>query len=123
VNTLRDMDLITLVQAILAGNVSAVHQWIIAAERIHLDWPSLQRPQGLDECSEVVTAAIVELLAARVGARPPPWTALVGGLPEPFLIEASIAKLPRELAWAMTHTPEPLRKRNIVASPDFLRLF
>jgi hypothetical protein len=116
------VDLLILVQAVLSGDLLSARQWVSDAERVHLEWPSVVQPLGLDEKAMALAAALVELLASRVGALPPAWAQDVGGLPEPFLVEPGISNFPRTLAWAMTHAPEPLRKRNLYASPDFLRV-
>jgi hypothetical protein len=67
-----------------------------------------------------VAAGLAELLAQRAGAQPPSWTVFVGAHREPLLLDPGIERMPRTLARAMSHGPESLRKRNLVALPEFL---
>jgi hypothetical protein len=74
----------------------------------------------MDQRELVVAAGLAELLAQRAGAQPPPWTVLVGTYRVPLLLDPGLETMPRTLARAKTHGPESLRKRNLVAPPDFL---
>jgi hypothetical protein len=67
-----------------------------------------------------VAAAILELLSARSGAEPPPWTATIGASHEPVILDPGLENMPRSFARAKSDGPEPLRKRNLLALPDFL---
>ncbi|MEZ4327220.1 MAG: hypothetical protein R3B40_18520 [Polyangiales bacterium] len=65
-------------------------------------------------------ASLTELLAAHLGQTPPRWTAGVAPLDQPLLLvtartEERRARLARE-------TPEPLRKRGLVAPAGFLTM-
>jgi len=68
----------------------------------------------------IVAAAIVELFADRAGAKPPAWTSAVGAEDEPVVLDPGLEQMPRSLAQAKAFGPELLRKRNLVALPDFL---
>jgi hypothetical protein len=81
---------------------------------------ALPRPATDDPRLLVIAAAILELLASRVGQRAPAWTAEIGSLPEPlFLLEAA-QRMPRLRELCEKESPEPLRKRHLYAPPDFL---
>jgi hypothetical protein len=114
------MELPDLVRAILSGDLLAARQWVADAHRTRVQWERFERPSGLDDREMTVAAGIAELLAARAGAPPPPWTISVGGQQEPLFLDPGLEKLPRTLARTKSDAPEPLRKRNLFASPDFL---
>lgn len=107
-----------LVKALLRGDLLAARQWVADARTVQ--WESVQRPNAATQRELVIAAAMVELLAARAGAEPPAWTDAVGALPEPLVLDPGLEALPRSFAEAQSHGPEPLRKRNLVAPPDFL---
>lgn len=114
------MELPDLVRAVLAGDLIAARQWVADADRLGLEWERLSPPHGLSEREMVVAAGIAELLAQRRGATPPPWTLTVGSSAEPVILDPGLEKMPRSFAHAKREGPEPLRKRNLVALPDFL---
>jgi hypothetical protein len=114
------MDVRELVRSILDGDLLTAREWVSEARRSRLPWMELQEPSGLSEQEMSVAAAVVELLSARSGAEPPPWTANVGAVRNPFVLDPGLEKMPRSFAHAKSDGPEPLRKRNLVALPDFL---
>lgn len=114
------MDLAELVHALLAGDLLAARQWVADARQRQLDWQQLQRPGDLDDRGMVIAAALAEMLAARSGAQPPAWTAAIGGFREPFVLDPGLEEMPRSYARAKSSGPEPLRRRNLIALPDFL---
>lgn len=114
------MALSDLVRALLAGDLLASRQWVADARRARVSWPEWPKPEGLDERELIVAAAVVELLAARDGAAPPAWTASVAGTREPLFLDPGLESMPRTLARVRAEAPEPLRKRNVFASADFL---
>jgi hypothetical protein len=67
-------------------------------------------------------AAIVELLALRASQAAPPWTVKYNGLAEPFFVmrRAERPGFTRDLC--LNESPEPLRRRNIFAPPNFLEM-
>jgi hypothetical protein len=67
-----------------------------------------------------VAAGLAELLARRAGEDPPPWTQTVGAEREPVVLDPGLEQMHRSLILARTSGPEPLRKRNLLALPDFL---
>ena len=65
-------------------------------------------------------AALLELLAQRMGQTAPLWTREIGAVPEPlFLVEAA-SRMRHLRALCEAESPEPLRKRGLYAPPDFL---
>jgi len=67
-----------------------------------------------------VAAGIVELLASRDGHTSPPWTKTIGAVEGALILDPGLDRMPRSFAHAKTAGPEPLRRRNLIALPDFL---
>lgn len=116
------MDLRDLVEAIMTRDMLGARQWVADAYRSDVDWRALEVPDGLNAQALVVAAAVAELLADRAGTSPPIWTATVGGSREPFVLDPGLETMPRSFAFAQTNGPLPLRRRNLIALPDFLRV-
>ena len=114
------MDIRDLVKAIVAGDLMAARQWVSDAKREQLKWRAVPCPAELPEPEMTVAAGVVELLASRAGQIPPPWTAGVGAAGEPVLLDPGLEEMPRSFARAKALGPEPLRRRNLLALPDFL---
>ncbi len=114
------MELRDLVDAVLAGDLLTARQWVADARREALDFESLPHPREFGERQLTVAAALVELLAFRLGRKPPQWTRSVGAEQEPLVLDPGLEDMPRSFARAKAFGPEPLRKRNLVALPDFL---
>jgi len=114
------MDVRELVRSILDGDLLAAREWVSEAHRSRLAWADVDQPQGLSEREMSVAAAILELLSERSGAEPPPWTATVGAMYEPVILDPGLENMPRSFERAKSYGPDPLRKRNLVALPDFL---
>jgi len=82
-----------------------------------LPCPATRDPRVL-----TAAAALAELLALQLAQTPPVWTKSVGGLSQPFFV-MSLGEKPgftRELCLA--EAPEPFRRRNIFAPPNFLTI-
>jgi hypothetical protein len=109
-----------LVEAILSGDLLAARQWVADALRANVVWSDLERPSGLSERELVVAGGMVELLATRGGALPPRWTGDIGAEDQPLVLDPGLERMPRSFERARTAGPEPLRKRNLIALPDFL---
>ena len=78
------------------------------------------QPDGIDERHLVVAAALLELLALRTGQQAPNWTATVGSLREPFFLVAEAESMKNTRIMCEQESPEPLRKRKLLAPPQFL---
>lgn len=114
------MELPDLVRAVLTGNLIAARQWVADAYREGLTWEHLEQPHGLSQREMSVAAGITELLASRRNAAPPSWTTGVGSSPQQVILDPGLEHMPRSFAHAKSEGPEPLRKRNLIALPDFL---
>jgi hypothetical protein len=114
------MDIRDLVEAILRGDLLHARQWVADAKREQVNWETVACPRELGGREMAVAAGLVELLARRAGATPPQWTDAIGGEPDPVILDPGLDQMPRSLAQAKAFAPEPLRKRNLIALPDFL---
>lgn len=86
----------------------------------HLSLDDISRPTTEDPRLLALAAGLIELLAMHTGQIAPSWTDEIGGSPEPiFLLEAA-TRMKRLRALCEQESPEPLRKRNLYAPPDFL---
>lgn len=114
------MDLCDLVDAVVRRDALVARQWVSDATRSGFDWTEVAEPSGLDPLSLAVAAAVVEMIAARQGVRPAAWTASVPAAPRRvFLVEAA-ESLPRLRRLCEEEGPEPLRRRGLLAPPEFL---
>ena len=116
------MDLRELVQALLAGDLLTARQCVADAQRARVSWAQIDQPNDMSSLETTVAAAIVELMAMRGGSEPPVWTAAVGALPEILVLDPGLEQMPRSFAHAKVAGPEPLRRRNLIALPDFLNV-
>jgi len=116
------MNVPELVRSLLDGNLLAARQHVADAQREGVDWERLEQPRALNALEMSVAAGIVEMLASRSGARPPEWTKTVGAVNEPVVLDPGLEEMPRSFARAKAEGPEPLRKRNLIALPDFLNV-
>lgn len=98
--------------------------WLSGATQEFLrDTPNLcdvPQPTASDQRKLVVSAAILELLALRTGQQAPAWTANVGGLSEPFFLVAEAERMKNTRILCEQESPEPLRKRKLLAPPQYL---
>ena len=114
------MKLSDLIRALVRRDALAARQWIADATRAGWDWSSVDEPRGLDPTSRAVAAAVVEMMAERRHSRAPSWTAAVPPAPQPLCLVRAAESLPRLRRLCEEEGPEPLRKRGILAPPDFL---
>jgi len=115
------MELRDLVAAILKGDLLTARQWVADAHRARLRWDSCPLPSGFDRRELAVAAGLLELLASRARSQAPSWTRDVGvAQDEPLFLDPGLEAMPRTLERIKREAPEPLRKRNLFASPDFL---
>lgn len=109
-----------LVRALIAYDTLAARQWVADAARARLDWSIVPQPTDLDAVGLAIAAGIAELLASRAGQQPPSWTKTVSAAPRPFLLVQAAAFMPRLRQMCEIEGPEPLRRRALLAPPDFL---
>jgi hypothetical protein len=114
------MELIELVAALADGDMLTARQWVADAAREGFEWSHVPRPQGLPEPSMAIAAGITELLAARAGQAAPAWTADVRAVVEPVYLVRAARDYPRLRRLCEEEGPEPLRRRRILAPPEFL---
>jgi hypothetical protein len=114
------MDVRELVKALLSGDLLVARQLVVDIQRVRASIQHVARPDGLSERELVVAAAVLEMLAERGRVSPPEWTSSVGALPAMLVLDPGLEQMPRSFARAKADGPEPLRRRNLVALPDFL---
>lgn len=114
------VELVDLVRALLRPDPIAARQWVADAARERFRWSEVPFPGELIGDELAVAAGIVELLAQRAGEAPPPWTARVPAARQPVLLVHAAASMPRLRKLCEEQGPEPLRRRRILAPPDFL---
>jgi hypothetical protein len=114
------VELLDLVDALVAREALTARQWIADASRSGWDWSRVEQPRGLDPERLAVAAAVVELMAERHGRPAPGWTSAVPALPAPVFLVHAAERFPRLRRLCEEEGPEPLRRRRIMAPPDFL---
>ena len=95
----------SLVQAFLRG------QPVLA----ELSQPETDNPVVL-----AVAAALLELFALRTQQPAPGWTRQIGAVEQPVYLLKSAAHMRRLRDLCRDAAPEPLRRRNLYAPPDYL---
>ena len=80
----------------------------------------IARPDTHDLRVLATAASLVELFALRVGQPAPAWTQTVGPLPEPFFLTSDALWMKRLRQLCLAESPEPLKKRRLYATPNFL---
>jgi hypothetical protein len=94
----------------------------LTMEWLRYDEPLVEapRPDTDDPRVLAVAAAVVEMLAQRAGEEPPAWTSEVAGLAEPFFVIERAERPGFTRTLCLTEAPEPLKRRNIFAPPNYL---
>ena len=116
------MDLRDLVHAILSFNALVARQWVADSLREGLVWASIPVPSDLDPVGLGVAAGVAELLAERAGQAPPSWASAVDVAPTPVYLVKAALTMPRLRLLCEQEGPEPLRRRGILAPPEFLKV-
>jgi hypothetical protein len=114
------VDIRDLVAALVDRDALRARQWVADAKRAGFDWATVKAPFGLDALGLAVAAALVELMAERNGAEPPSWTRTVPAAPQRVFLVRAAESLPRLRRLCEDEGPEPLRRRGLLAPPDFL---
>jgi hypothetical protein len=110
-----------LIQSILGGRPLEARQWVADAKRSGVRFDHMAKPQLYDAVELALAAGLTELLASREHQSAPSWTREIGSLAEPFYI-GKLAQMPRSAEEARCNGPEPLRRRNVFALPNFLSI-
>jgi len=114
------VELRELVVALVSRDALAARQWVADALRARFDWSSAEEPPGLDPLERAVAAGVVELLASRDGRPAPGWTASVPPSPRRYFLVKAAESMPRLRRACEEEGPLGLRRRGILAPPDFL---
>lgn len=114
------MDILDLVKALLSYDALTARQWVADAQRSGFTWTEVPPPSGLDPTASAVAAGVTELLASRAGQAPPAWTARVPAAPKRLFLVRSAETMPRLRDLCEREGPEPLRRRGLLAPPEFL---
>lgn len=116
------MELNDLVRAILRWDALSARQWLADAQRSGLVWTDVPAPVGLDATELATAAGVAELLAGRTGQNAPSWAPGVPSAPETRYLVRSAASMPRLRSLCEKEGPEPLRRRGLLAPPEFLKI-
>jgi hypothetical protein len=114
------VDLRELVDALVSRDALRARQWVADSARARFDWAHVPQPGGLDPLALAVAAAVVELMAGRQGKSPARWTSAVPAAPRRMYLVRAAESLPRLRRLCDEEGPEPLRRRGLLAPPDFL---
>jgi hypothetical protein len=114
------MELHELIKALMNFDTLAARQWVADAMRKPLQWSEVPCPEGLTAEELAVAAGVVEMLAPRMGQRPPGWTQEVAQSPTRIYLVRAAESMPRLRRLCEQEGPEPLRRRHILAPPEFL---
>ena len=114
------MQIRTLIEALMSFDVLRARQWVADAMRLPISWSGIARPADMDAEELAVAAGVVELLAARSGQPSPSWTVDVGESPRRIYLVRAAESMPRLRQLCEEEGPEPLRRRKIMAPPEFL---
>jgi len=116
------MDLHDLVRALLSFDSLAARQWVADSLRNGIVWASVPAPVDLDPVGLRVAAGVAELLAARAGQPAPPWTSGIAAASTQVCLVKAAQTMPRLRHLCEQEGPEPLRRRGILAPPEFLKV-
>jgi len=111
-----------MAEALLGYDALRLRLYVQAWLRAEPRFAAMPQPDSDDPRILSVAAALVELLAQRSNQEPPDWTAVVGALPEPFFVMRSAASPGFFHDLCLNESPEPLKRRNIFAPPNFLEM-
>lgn len=92
--------------------------WLRTAPR----FATVPRPPTNDPRVLTAAAALVDVLAQQADQAPPSWTADIGALPEPFFAVAWAERPGFTRDLCLNEAPEPFKRRNIFAPPNFLHM-
>ena len=116
----------------MATNLKKVAQYALFSDDVNLDLlvedflrfnpilANVLKPDTDNMRTLAVAASLIELFALRSNQNPPEWTKEIGPINRPFFIQsdAMTSEWLRDLC--LIESPEPLKKRNIFATADFL---
>jgi hypothetical protein len=97
---------------------SLVQDWLSSAPVL----ATVPIPKGDDQTEISLSAALAELLSARLGQPPPAWTAQIGAAPQPTHLLRSAITMRRLRETCEAESPLPLRRRNFFAPANYLEM-
>jgi hypothetical protein len=114
------VNILDLINALLSYDALTARQWLAEAERSGFTWSEIPPLSGLDPTASALAAGVIELLASRAGETPPAWTAKIPPAPKRIFLVRAAETMPRLRALCEREGPEPLRRRGLLAPPEFL---
>lgn len=114
------VDIRDLVTALLRYEPLAARQWILDFARSSTRWADVPKPDVASPEELSLAAAVVEMMAERAGDAAPSWTQTVSASPRRIFLVRAAERMPRLRSMCEEQGPEPLRRRQFLAPPDFL---
>jgi hypothetical protein len=114
------VDALMLAEAALKRDALLLRSLVQDLERSRISLEELPPPDSTRPEVQSCAASLVELLASRRGEASPEWTRDVPVLSQTFFLVAAAETMPRLRKLCEEQSPEPLRKRGLLAPPDFL---
>jgi hypothetical protein len=93
---------------------------VMALLRENPDLSRIPKPQTDDPRILAAAASLIELFAQRRGQRPPDWTKDIGPLDTPVFLFKGAERMKNTRRLCEEHSPEPLKKRGFLATPNYL---
>lgn len=109
-----------LARAVINYDTLSARSLIPAFYASNLVLSDISKPDSNDEEVLVMAAALVELIALRRRQPAPAWSDEVGGLREKKYLLKAATTMRRLRMLCESESPEPLRKRGLLAPPTFL---
>jgi hypothetical protein len=114
------LDAVELARAAIELRTLDLREWVNESLRRGEPLAELPAPETADPTLRTVAAALVELLASHRHEAPPGWTRGVPALERPLWLTPFAQRFPVLAQRCVEHGPEPLRRRNLYAMPDYL---
>ena len=111
-----------IAQAALAGEALAARSLTQEFLRANPTLAEIASPTVHDPEVLAMTAALLELFAERTNQPAPAWTRIVGALPSPVYLLQAAKTMKRLRELCHDFAPEPLRRRNLFAPPNYLEM-
>lgn len=80
----------------------------------------IPQPETIDPASLAIAASLLELFALRMHQPAPTWTRQIGPVEKPIYLLKAAAHMRRLRELCHDAAPEPLRRRQLYAPPDYL---
>lgn len=116
------MSIEAIAQAALSGEALTARSLTQDFLRSRPNLSELSSPAVQDATMLALSAALIELFALRTKQPAPAWTQVVGAVSEPVYLVQAARTMTRLRELCREHAPEPLRKRNLYAPPNYLEM-